>query len=127
MTKVFIIAGAGAAGAVCRYGLATVSQRLADTTFPVGTLTVNLMGCFLIGFLGWIFAGPVLVREEYRFALLIGFLGAFTTFSSYGLETFSLLNDGQKGAALANILLSNAAGLALVWVGYRLAEHWYGG
>lgn len=66
-----------------RYAVAGWAQRLWPGTFPVGTLTVNLVGCAAIGFLAMILTGPVLVREEYRLALMIGLLGGFTTFSAY--------------------------------------------
>lgn len=127
MNKVLLIAGAGALGSVCRYGLAFWGQRLSGSMFPVGTLMVNMAGCLCIGFLGYLFTGLYLIREEYRLAIFVGFLGAFTTFSTFGWETFSLLNAGQKGAALANLLLSNLIGLAAVWAGYRIAESIYGG
>jgi CrcB protein len=122
MVKLLLIAGGGALGALLRYGLSGWAQRLTDSTFPVGTLLVNVCGCLLIGILGGIFAGPTLVREEHRVALLIGVLGAFTTFSTFGWETFQLANDGELGRASMNIALSNGLGLAAVWIGYRLTE-----
>ena len=94
--------------------------------FPIGTLVVNTLACLAVGFLGAALAGPLLIREEYRVALLVGLLGGFSTFSTYGLETFSLLGDGQKWRAGANVLLSNGLGLGAVWIGYRLAERIYG-
>ena len=131
LTKLLFIALGGSVGAVLRYGLTGLAQRLADGTaiegFPVGTLAVNLLGCLLIGGLGAYFAGPHLVREEYRAFLLVGLLGAFTTFSTFGWETFELVNDRQLGLAGLNILLSNAIGLAGVWIGYRLVEHFAAG
>ena len=127
MIKLVIIGSGGAAGAICRYLTALAVQRWSDSTFPFGTLSVNLIGCFLIGFLGCLFSSAVPIREEYRFAILVGFLGGFTTFSSFGLETFHLLNEGQRWAALGNIVVSNTLGLLLVWLGFRLAERIYGG
>jgi len=125
--KLAMIAAGGAVGALSRYTVAWWGQKAAPGVFPLGTLIVNLAGCFLIGFLYVVLTQYVLLREEYRVGLLVGFLGAFTTFSTFGYETFTLLNDGQKGLALANVLVSNLAGLALVWAGYRLAERLYGG
>jgi CrcB protein len=72
------------------------------------------------------FAGPQLIREEYRIGLIIGVLGGFTTFSSYGLETFNLTNDGEFRLAALNMLISNGVGILAVVVGYRLAERWFG-
>jgi CrcB protein len=126
MTKLLFIALGGAAGSVARYLVAVQGQRLSQSMFPVGTLTVNVLGCLLIGLLGTLFAGPVIVREEYRFALLVGFLGGFTTFSTFGLETFSLVSDREWWLASLNVLGSNVLGLAAVWVGNRLALLWQG-
>lgn len=113
-------------GGVCRYALGGWVQRLGNGSFPLGTLAVNLIGCLLIGFLTASLSGRVLLREEYRVALIVGVLGGFTTFSAFGMETFALLNDGQFARASANVLLSVGAGLAAVWIGYRMAEHWVG-
>ena len=66
-------------------------------------------------------------NEKYRSLLMIGILGSFTTFSTFGYETFEQINEGQFGRAGFNILLANVAGLAAVWLGYRLTEHWAGG
>jgi CrcB protein len=126
MTKLLFIAIGGGIGAVLRYSVGGWAQRLTQGSFPVGTLAVNLSGCLAIGFLGALFAGPWLVREEYRFGILVGLLGGFTTFSTFGWETLSLSNEGQFGMALGNILLSNALGLFAVWLGYRVAERIYG-
>ncbi len=70
--------------------------------------------------------GPVLLREEYRVALLIGVLGGYTTFSSFGRETMALIDDGQFARASVNVVLSNGVGLFAVWLGARLAERWFG-
>ncbi|MBI5864277.1 MAG: fluoride efflux transporter CrcB [Planctomycetes bacterium] len=109
-------------GGVLRYALAGWVQRSYGGTFPLGTLTVNVLGCLAIGFLSVALTGRILVREEYRVALVVGILGGFTTFSAFGAETFALLNDGQHLRAAANVLLSVVLGLAAVWIGYRTAE-----
>jgi CrcB protein len=121
MTKLLFIAGGGALGSVLRYLVAGWGQRLTPGVFPLGTLLVNVTGCLLIGYLGTLFAGPAVVREEYRLALLIGLLGGFTTFSTFGYETWALLSDREWGLAGANVLLSNVLGLGAVWLGHRLA------
>jgi CrcB protein len=121
MTKLLFIAGGGALGSVLRYLVAGWGQRLTPGVFPLGTLLVNVTGCLLIGYLGTLFAGPAVVREEYRLALLIGLLGGFTTFSTFGYETWALLSDREWGLAGANVLLSNVLGLSAVWLGHRLA------
>ncbi len=122
MTKLLLIAGGGAVGAVSRYYLAGWAQRLVSGTFPLGTLTVNVLGCLLIGILGAFFGGPHLVRQEYRLLLMIGVLGGFTTFSTFGLETVTLINAGQFTQAGLNVLLSNGLGLLAVLLGYRTTQ-----
>ncbi len=120
--KLLMIAGGGAVGAVSRYYLAGWTQRLAGGTFPLGTLTVNVLGCLLIGILGAFLGGPHFVRQEYRLLLMVGLLGGFTTFSTFGLETIALVNEGQFTQAGLNVLLSNGLGLLAVLLGYRATQ-----
>lgn len=124
--KLLMIAAGGAVGALCRYAMAGWAQKLAGGTFPLGTLVVNVSGCILIGVLGGLFAGPHLIREEFRVALLVGFLGALTTFSTFGWETMAQINDGEFGLAALNVILNNGLCLVAVWFSYRLAEKWFG-
>jgi fluoride exporter len=126
MTKWLLIAGGGALGSVFRYALHTSVQRAWGGSFPLGTLTVNLIGCLLIGVLAALFAGPIQLREEYGIGLGVGLLGGFTTFSTFGLESFLLMNAGQFALAILNILLSCGIGLLAVWLGFRLGGIWFG-
>jgi CrcB protein len=126
MTQLLLIAAGGALGAVARFLVAGWGQRLIDGPFPLGTLLVNLVGCVLIGFLATALSGPILLREELRLALLVGLLGGFTTFSSFGYETLALLQDGQVRAAALNVVLNNGLGLLAVWGGVRIALRWPG-
>jgi CrcB protein len=126
MFKVMLIAVGGGGGAVLRYVVSAWGQRITAGSFPIGTMIVNVSGCLAIGLIGALLGGPVLVREEYRVAILVGLLGGYTTFSSFGWETFMLLGDGQFARAVANVLLSTLLGLAAVWLGYRLGERWFG-
>lgn len=121
-----LIAAGGAAGSLLRYAISGWAQRLADGSFPIGTLSVNVAGCLLIGLLNAVFAGPYLIREEYRIAVTIGLLGGFTTFSTFGWETFALANDGQGTRAILNLLLSVTLGFSATWIGYRAALRWFG-
>jgi CrcB protein len=102
-------------------------QRLAGHAFPLGTLAVNLLGCFAVGLLAAALSGPLPLREEYRLALTVGLLGGFTTFSAFGLETFYLASGGHTRLAVANVLLSVIIGLAAVWAGYRISEWLFAG
>ena len=126
MTKLMLIAIGGALGSVLRYGCAGWVQGASGGLFPYGSLAVNISGCLCIGFFGMALGGPVMVREEYRLALIVGLFGGFTTFSTFGWETFALINDGQWLKAGANLVVSNVAGLIAVWLGFRLAERAYG-
>ena len=126
MAKLLLIAAGGGAGALLRYLVAGWGQKLTPGVFPLGTLLVNLTGCLAIGFLATVFTGPLLVREEYRVAILVGLLGGFTTFSTFGYETLSLVEDREWGPAALNVLLSNGLGLLAVLVGARLAARWPG-
>jgi len=117
------IAIGGGLGSVLRYLLSTSTQRATGGgPFPIGTLLVNVLGCLAMGALCAAFAGPGRVREETRLFVLVGVLGGFTTFSTFAWDTFGLLEGGDRGRALANLLLSNGLGLAAVWLGYRLVS-----
>ena len=126
MTRWLLIFLGGGLGATLRYAVTGWTQRLWGVSFPWGTLAVNLLGCAGIGFMAALLTGPVLIREEYRFAVIIGLLGGFTTFSSYCWETISLTNNAQWGFALGNILASNVLGLACAWAAARLTMKFYG-
>lgn len=123
MLKLLLIATGGAMGTLARYGTGTALMPLMERfRFPFGTLTVNLLGCLVIGLLqGW-YQDKAWMRPEYQAALVVGFLGGYTTFSSYGWETFSFLNDGQYTKATVNVVLNDVVGLLLVLVGYRLSK-----
>jgi CrcB protein len=127
MYKLLLIGLGGGFGSILRYTLGGwVQESFSDGSFPLGTLFINITGCLAIGFLGMLFTGPFLIREEYRVAILVGILGGYTTFSTFGRETFLLANESEGMYALMNLLLSNTCGLAAVWVGHRLAEKWFG-
>jgi fluoride exporter len=126
MFRCFLIFVGGGFGSLLRYALSGWTQRLLNVSFPWGTLVVNLLGCAGIGLLASLLTGPVLVREDYRLALIVGLLGGFTTFSSYCWETISLADGAQWVYAAANIAASNVLGLACAWFAARLAMKIYG-
>lgn len=113
---------AGLVGTLGRYALSGYVARRFGETFPTGTLIVNIVGCFLAGLTFYLMQERFLVNQTVRTAVMIGLLGGFTTFSSFGLQTFTLLREGDIGLAIVNILASNAAGLLTVWAGYSLAR-----
>lgn len=122
MLKLLLIGLAGFAGTLTRYWLSGVIATRYGETFPYGTLAVNALGCFVAGFLFYFMYDRFLTSPTSRSLIFIGFLGAFTTFSSYSLQTFMLLRDGEFSLALLNMAASNILGLPLVWAGYNLAE-----
>lgn len=122
MQRLLLIGLAGFVGTIARYWLSGWTARRFGETFPVGTLVVNLLGCFFAGLLAYLLFERFLVSQTTRTVLLIGLLGGFTTFSSFGLQSFNQLRDGEVGLALLNIFVSNAAGLLMVWLGYTMAK-----
>ena len=117
-----LIGLAGLTGTLCRYWLSGLVARRYGEAFPWGTLAVNVAGCFLAGLLFFTLRERVDAGETARAVVLVGLLGGFTTFSSYGLQTFALLREGALGYALLNVAASNLLGLLMVWVGYALAK-----
>lgn len=124
--KILLLFLAGGSGSLLRFAVAGWIQRFTQGTLPLGTLVVNVAGCTVIGFLAPLLTGPILVRDEYRIALLVGLLGGFTTFSTYGWETVCLFDDGQHWMAILNIFASNIIGLTAAWVSARFAMAIYG-
>lgn len=112
----------GFAGSVLRYGLSGLVQRqLPLSTFPYGTLAVNLTGCLVIGCVAGLAEARQLLGPGARTFVLVGVLGGFTTFSTFGYESLSLLREGEQTRAAANVLAHVALGLAAVWLGHALA------
>lgn len=122
MTYLTIFLGSGLGG-VLRYLMSLTVQRLANGwLFPVGTLSVNILGCLIIGFLGQLMEAKGLFPGNQRIFLLIGLLGGFTTFSSFGYETIQLLRDGELLFAVLNVVLQVVLGLLAVWFGFVLGR-----
>jgi len=118
MQKTIFIALAGLAGTVLRYWVAGFVARRYGETFPWGTLVVNLIGSFLAGAIYHLAAERFLISPTLRTIIFVGLLGGFTTFSSYSLQTFMMLRDGEIGLATLNVAVSNVLGLFMVWMGY---------
>lgn len=122
ITRILFIGAGGAIGSILRYILAGAVQR-ASSGFPIGTMTVNVVGCLLIGALSERFADANL-DPIYRTAILVGVLGGFTTFSTFSLDTLKLAEDRQFGLVLANVLGTVTLCLLACWIGQQLAKWW---
>jgi CrcB protein len=122
MAKFILLVVGGAIGTVSRYLLAGIVYRGFGTQFPYGTMAVNLSGCFIIGFLAALVEKKFLLGPNMRVFLMIGFCGAFTTFSTLIFETDNLIKDGEIARAVVNVLLSCIVGIVLFRVGSLLAE-----
>lgn len=112
----------GAVGTVLRYFFSGVMHKFLRSDFPYGTLTVNLVGCFIIGFLAAITEKKFLLGPNARILLMIGFCGAFTTFSTFMLETANLIKYGETMRAFLNVLLSVIIGFLVFRLGVGLGE-----
>jgi CrcB protein len=115
--KLALLAAAGAAGTLSRYLLAGFIQQRASFSFPFGTLFVNVTGCFLVGLFYTILQEKSLLSGQVRIILLVGFFGAFSTFSSFILETGEMVQSGQYGMAIANVFLENILGFLFLVTG----------
>ncbi len=116
-----MVALGGSLGAALRYLTAGAVHRYFDGTFPYGTLVVNVVGSFALGFL-WSLSEEVFVPSSFRASVMVGGIGAFTTFSTYSLETFNLLRYGEPFYALMNFLLNNILAFVGVFSGFLLAK-----
>jgi CrcB protein len=117
MQKLLWIALAGALGNIARFSLSGFVQRAYGTGFPVGTLAVNVLGCFLFGAVWSVAESRTGISPEVRTVVLIGFMGAFTTFSSFAFETAQMVRDSQWLLAAGNILVQNGVGIACLFIG----------
>jgi CrcB protein len=120
--RLFLIALLGAIGTLARYGLQGLVQIKTGSTFPYGTLLINLTGCFFIGLIGQITMNRIVVPPEWRVAIAVGFFGGYTTFSSFGWETAKMLEAGEWLRASTYVAASVVLGLLLSAAGIRIAN-----
>lgn len=122
--QVLMVGLGGFVGSSARYLASGLAHRVAPFSgFPVGTLTVNVVGCAAIGLLGGLGELRQILGPTERLFLLIGVLGGFTTFSTFAFETMSLAQDSQFARALANVAFQVVLGLAAAWLGYQSARY----
>jgi fluoride exporter len=117
LVQIIAIAAGGAVGALLRYWTSVSVHSLLGQEFPYGTLTVNVVGSLMMGFLYILLVERMILSAEWRAVLLIGLLGAFTTFSTFSLETLNLFEQGEQIRAVMNIFLSVGLCLGAAWLG----------
>lgn len=120
--KILLIAVAGALGTLSRYGLAGLTHRILGSSFPWGTLIVNLTGCFFAGVLWTLFENRWPVPGETRVIFLMGFMGAFTTFSAFILETGQLMRSAEWLLAAANLFVQFGMGILALFTGMMIGR-----
>ena len=120
MTKLLLIGAGGCLGALARYGVMRLVHRWFQGALPLGTLTVNVLGCLTIGGMMHLVEDRQMIGPNARLFLMIGLLGAFTTFSTFGYETLALTRGGSLRLALMNVGLHVVVGLTAVWLGHTL-------
>jgi CrcB protein len=120
--RLLLIAVFGAMGTLARYGLQGLVQVKMGSTFPYGTLAINLTGCFFLGLIGQFTLNRMVISPELRMAIAVGFFGGYTTFSSFGWETAKMLEASAWLWATTYVAASVVFGLFLSVAGIRLAS-----
>lgn len=121
MDRYLMVLLGGAAGSLARYALGIAIMSRAGVRFPLGTVAINITGSFLIGLLMTLLTERFHPHPNIRLLLVVGFLGGYTTFSSFEWETFGLVRDGARWLGLLNVLGSVILGYFAVWLGAALA------
>ncbi len=122
LVSIVAVAGGGSVGAALRYLTTLAGTRLFSTRFPVGTVAVNLVGCLLAGLLVGLLERRLVLSPTVELLIFTGFLGAFTTLSTFSVETMRLLRNGSWGLATLNIFLNAVLGIAMVVLGMFAAR-----
>lgn len=120
--RLLFIALGGAVGALLRYAVSGLTYRYLGSNFPWGTLSVNLIGALVIGFL-WGLSEGIAMSSHFRTFAFIGVIGSFTTLSTYSLETFHLFRTGAWKGAVLNIFLTNVMSILLVILGFMVSKY----
>ncbi len=121
MDRYLLVMLGGAVGSLARYAAGTEIMRRFKGTFPLGTLAVNVSGCFLIGLIMTLLTERFNLHPNWRMLLVVGFLGGYTTFSSFEYETYTAIRDGGHWIGLLNILGSVGLGYIALWLGVLAA------
>lgn len=123
MEKYALIGLGGGIGSISRYVVSRLAYHAVGETFPYGTLAVNIIGCLFIGLLMSFMQERLAVNTNLRFLFVIGFLGGFTTFSSFSYETFELMRTGSMFAAFFNTAYNVLGCLTATWCGYMIGKY----
>lgn len=122
MINYFLVAAGAAIGSAFRYGISSYIQKHISVIFPYGTLVVNVVGSFLLGIIMFYLSEKNLVGNEFRLFLTVGFLGGFTTFSTFSYETLNLFRDSEFSLAIYNVLLNVILSLAGISLAYLISK-----
>lgn len=121
MQKLLAVASGGAIGSLARYSIALFVEKFLPANFPIATFSANIMGCMLIGFF-WNYFDRLHISNEFRLFIFTGFLGGFTTFSTFARESVQFFKAGESLNALGYVLVSNIVGLAAVALGFIISQ-----
>jgi CrcB protein len=122
LKTIIYLAIGGTTGTLLRYWLSTLMQGTSKGTFPIGTFTVNMLGCFLFGAVWSLAEGRITLSPHLRLLILVGFMGAFTTFSTFAFESGAFLRDSQLTSAIINIVAQNVIGIIALLIGIALGR-----
>ena len=120
--RIFLLIVFGSVGTLARYALGGLVQHRAGSSFPAGTLAVNLLGCFLLGGVGEYALQHLSIPPDWRIGITVGFVGAFTTFSTFAYESSRMIEDGDWLKMALYVSVSVAGGLLLTLTGIHLAD-----
>ncbi len=122
MQKLILIAVSGAMGTLARYGLNNLTGKICKAGFPAGTLIINIIGCLLFGIVFALIEKYAHFTSNMKYYVLIGFMGAFTTFSAFAYESFFMLKSGNYFHAFLNIAMHIIIGIIMIFAGIKLVE-----
>jgi len=122
MEKILYLMVTGSIGTLLRYCISTFFSRYSPYNFPIGVFVVNMMGSFLFGLIWALSENKGIISSEMRLIILVGFMGSFTTFSTFAFDNTNFLSNGQIGYFILNIFINNVFGIFFVYFGFRISK-----